>query len=195
MSLGSSSPSSSPSNSPIARLRSSSKPSSPKLINRVPNIAAHSTPPSSPAGISSTMRFSMSATSPPPSPGCRKISVSSLTQVNALTSSLTVTPPTPRSTTSGPAGSSNNSRVHPVAQRSVRSGGKRKLGPGCGLLDWIRLCRKTDMASNGGKPRPVTTEELAKHDKEDDAWTAIRGEQINSYITNCSLFIRLLLIG
>ena len=51
-----------------------------------------------------------------------------------------------------------------------------KLGPGCSLLDWIRLCRsKKDLGCNGGKPRPVTEEELAEHNSPDDAWTAIRG--------------------
>ena len=173
MSLGSSSSSSSSPNntSPIARHCSSSKPSSLKTLNAVPNIVTHATPPSSPAGISSG-RFSMSATSPPSSPGCRKI-IPSPALTNNLARSLTVTPPTP--VFSGPA--SSNSRIQPVAQRPVHSGGKRKLGPGCGLLDWIRLCRsKIDLAGNGGTPRPVTLEELAQHDKEDDAWTAIRGE-------------------
>lgn len=61
---------------------------------------------------------------------------------------------------------------------------RRKLGPGCGLLDWIRLCRsKKDLAGNGGVPRPVTEEELAKHNTPDDAWTAIRG--IYAYMCVC----------
>ncbi len=167
--------SSSPSNSPQSRLRSSSK-SSPSPITKLPNIVAHSTPPSSPS--LSTTRFSMTASSPPPSPGCRKIMPSkSFTTSGLSNNSLTITPPTPMTTTSPPS----NTRLQPVAQRtpSAKSGGKRKLGPGCGLLDWIRLCRsKTDLTGNGGSPRPVTLEELAEHNKEDDAWTAIRGEFI-----------------
>ena len=59
---------------------------------------------------------------------------------------------------------------------------RRKLGPGCGLLDWIRLCRnkKADLAGNGGTPHPVTEEELAQHNTPDDAWTAIRGMRVCS---------------
>ena len=57
--------------------------------------------------------------------------------------------------------------------KSTRRG---KLGPGCSLLDWIRLCRsKKDLGCNGGKPRPVTEEELAQHNTSEDAWTAIKG--------------------
>ena len=59
----------------------------------------------------------------------------------------------------------------PVKPRRVR------LGPGCGLLDWIRLTRNTkDIAGTGGKLLTVTDEELEKHCTEDDAWTCIRGE-------------------
>lgn len=59
----------------------------------------------------------------------------------------------------------------PVKSRRVR------LGPGCGLLDWIRLTRNTkDIAGTGGVLLTVTDDELAKHCTEDDAWTCIRGE-------------------
>lgn len=57
------------------------------------------------------------------------------------------------------------------------SNGRRvNLGPGCGMLDWIRLCKNTkDMAGTGGKEITVTEEELAKHCTMADAWTCIRG--------------------
>lgn len=48
-----------------------------------------------------------------------------------------------------------------------------KLGPGKGLLDWIKLCRR--FQSNAGDII-VTFEELQKHNTEDDCWTAFRGD-------------------
>ena len=53
------------------------------------------------------------------------------------------------------------------------------LGPGCGLLDWIRLTRSTkDIAGNGGTMLLVTEEDLALHCTEKDAWTCVRGESL-----------------
>ena len=54
---------------------------------------------------------------------------------------------------------------------------KQKLGKGCSLLDWIRLCRKNkaEFCCNDGTPREITEKELAKHNTKEDAWTAIRG--------------------
>jgi hypothetical protein len=74
-------------------------------------------------------------------------------------------------------------REQPVATCPVASAprpvatGKKKLGKGCSLLDWIRLCRnkKGEMGAPGGETRPVTLAELAEHNTEEDAWTAIRG--------------------
>ena len=52
------------------------------------------------------------------------------------------------------------------------------LGPGCGMLDWIRLCKNTkDMSGTGGEVLTVTEDELARHCTSEDAWTAIRGKQ------------------
>lgn len=56
---------------------------------------------------------------------------------------------------------------------------RRALGPGCSLLDWIRLSRSgQDLAGTGGEKRVVTEAELAKHNTVDDAWTAIRGTHL-----------------
>lgn len=81
---------------------------------------------------------------------------------------------------------SSNDREQPVASCPVAAtkpvpGGKRKLGKGCSLLDWIRLCRskKGELGAPGGEKRPVTLAELAEHNTEDDAWTAIRGMLIS----------------
>lgn len=55
------------------------------------------------------------------------------------------------------------------------------LGPGCGLLDWIRLTRsKKDIAGNGGTMLLVTEEELAEHCTEQDAWTCVRGRHLHA---------------
>ena len=70
-------------------------------------------------------------------------------------------PPTLRRATSEPA--------KPMSRRV-------SLGPGCGMLDWIRLCKNSrDMAGTGGETLTVTEEELARHDTMSDAWTCIRG--------------------
>lgn len=73
----------------------------------------------------------------------------------------------------------------PVAAKT--SGGKRKLGKGCSLLDWIRLCRtkKGELGGPGGEKRPVTLAELALHNTEDDAWTAIRGMHMVNGVCVC----------
>lgn len=47
-------------------------------------------------------------------------------------------------------------------------------------MDWIRIANATpDLAGTGGKLLNVTEEELAKHDKISDCWTAIAGELKN----------------
>ncbi|XP_019854312.1 PREDICTED: cytochrome b5 reductase 4-like [Amphimedon queenslandica] len=73
----------------------------------------------------------------------------------------------------------------PQIKRSISAPGlkvrqRASLGPGCSMMDWIRLCKNTpDMAGNGGTPRPVSREELARHCTEDDAWTCYNGKVYN----------------
>ncbi|CAF0714785.1 unnamed protein product [Brachionus calyciflorus] len=57
---------------------------------------------------------------------------------------------------------------------------KYALGRGYSLMDWIRFTKEsTDLAGNKGILRPVTYEELAKHDKVDDCWMAIYDKVYN----------------
>ena len=43
-------------------------------------------------------------------------------------------------------------------------------------MDWIRLGNSgADLTGVGGVPRVVTLSELASHNKQNDAWIAIRG--------------------
>lgn len=64
---------------------------------------------------------------------------------------------------------------------SRRSVSKRKLPPGKGLIDWIRLCRTKgkDMTGVGGIRISVTPQMLSEHNTEEDCWTAIRGVVYN----------------
>ncbi|XP_077991492.1 cytochrome b5 reductase 4-like [Glandiceps talaboti] len=58
--------------------------------------------------------------------------------------------------------------------------GKVALKPGRSLMDWIRLGRSgKDLTSVGGKVLQVTKEELAKHNKPDDAWMCLKGKVYN----------------
>ncbi|KFB40418.1 AGAP011314-PA-like protein [Anopheles sinensis] len=57
---------------------------------------------------------------------------------------------------------------------------KTALKPGHSLMDWIRLGNSgTDLTGTGGRVQPVSHAELAKHDRVDDAWMAIRGKVYN----------------
>ena len=66
---------------------------------------------------------------------------------------------------------------------------KRKMPPGKGLIDWIRLCRGkgTDLTGVGGVRITVTPEQLSVHNTEEDCWTAVRGRYLHSPIL-CKLF-------
>lgn len=64
------------------------------------------------------------------------------------------------------------------AAGSVR--GKVPLKPGRSLLDWMRLGKSgKDLAGTNGKLLKVTTEELARHCKEGDAWMVLNGRVYN----------------
>ncbi|XP_025988239.1 cytochrome b5 reductase 4 isoform X2 [Solenopsis invicta] len=57
---------------------------------------------------------------------------------------------------------------------------KTALAPGHSLMDWIRLGNSgIDLTGVGGVPQVVTLAELANHNKQTDAWIAIRGIVFN----------------
>ncbi|XP_047368677.1 cytochrome b5 reductase 4 isoform X1 [Vespa velutina] len=57
---------------------------------------------------------------------------------------------------------------------------KTALAPGHSVMDWIRLGNSgVDLTGVGGIPRTVTLTELANHNKQNDAWIAIRGIVFN----------------
>ena len=70
----------------------------------------------------------------------------------------------------------------PPENSQQRAGSSNSLRPkvplkrGKSLMDWIRLGNSgMDLSGVRGNIRPISIEELAKHDKEDDVWTSIRG--------------------
>ncbi|XP_063386381.1 cytochrome b5 reductase 4 isoform X1 [Cydia fagiglandana] len=57
---------------------------------------------------------------------------------------------------------------------------KCALQPGHSLMDWIRLGNSgKDLTGVGGRMRPVSPDELAAHNTQNDAWLAIRGRVYN----------------
>lgn len=56
----------------------------------------------------------------------------------------------------------------------------QRLAKGYSLMDWIRLCKSNpDLGGSHGVMRQITYEELARHNREDDCWTAIEGKVYN----------------
>ena len=90
----------------------------------------------------------------------RRMAANNCITPSSLTiSSLSVPASQFKRATSAPAMSKTNKRSN--------------LGPGCSMLDWIRLCKS--MPSNGSRSSPITEDELARHSTESDAWTAYKG--------------------
>ncbi|CAG9788715.1 unnamed protein product [Diatraea saccharalis] len=57
---------------------------------------------------------------------------------------------------------------------------KCALQPGHSLMDWIRFGNSgKDLTGVGGRLRPVSPQELANHNTQNDAWLAIRGRVYN----------------
>jgi len=60
---------------------------------------------------------------------------------------------------------------------------KVALKQGRSLMDWIRLTNSNvDLTGTGGKLKDVSLQELSRHNKRHDAWLAIRGTFICSYV-------------
>lgn len=76
-------------------------------------------------------------------------------------------------------------RLSVAGKSEERSSKKVPLRPGHSLMDWIRLTKSgKDLKGTGPRMLRITEEQLAKHDKVDDLWLAIRGMVYNvtSYI-------------
>ncbi|XP_033341761.1 cytochrome b5 reductase 4 isoform X1 [Megalopta genalis] len=77
---------------------------------------------------------------------------------------------------------SNKSTNQPQSSGSATGNPRNKtaLAPGHSLMDWIRLTNSgVDLTGVGGVPRVVSLSELANHNKQNDAWIAIRGIVFN----------------
>ncbi|CAO1406777.1 unnamed protein product [Diamesa serratosioi] len=77
---------------------------------------------------------------------------------------------------------SSSGSLTPLGSSSATGNPRNKtaLKPGHSLIHWIRLGNSgVDLVGNKGQIRPVSYEELSKHNKCDDLWMAIRGNVYN----------------
>uniref|UniRef100_A0A6P4ET44 Cytochrome b5 reductase 4 n=1 Tax=Drosophila rhopaloa TaxID=1041015 RepID=A0A6P4ET44_DRORH len=78
--------------------------------------------------------------------------------------------------------SSSNGTSSSSASGSATGNPRNKcaLKPGYSLMSWVRLCNSgADLSGTRGRVVPVSRNELALHNKVDDAWMAIRGRVFN----------------
>lgn len=72
------------------------------------------------------------------------------------------------------------SAVAPKSNTSSELGRKKVvLGKGFSLMDWIRYSKTPNIAGNNGIMRPISYDELSKHNTEDDCWMAIYDKVYN----------------
>lgn len=111
----------------------------------------------------------------------KKVEVKSSSSVSSLAKNAVLLP-------SGIARVKQFQEARAVSQTRPSSSGsatgnprnKTALAPGHSLMDWIRLGNSgVDLTGVGGVPRIVTLSELASHNKQNDAWIAIRGIVFN----------------
>ena len=97
-------------------------------------------------------------------------------------------------------------KMFPLPNSAQRASGgqngrnKVALGKGKSLMHWIQVMNSgRDLRGVGPGLLRVTTEELAKHDKMNDCWMAIRGSNLFIFISHSikmrfSLKLRLVLV-
>lgn len=76
----------------------------------------------------------------------------------------------------GPQFPATSSQQRIQASNTLKPRNKVVLQPGHSLMDWIRLGHSgKDLTGVNGKIMDISQEELQKHNKPNDAWTALRG--------------------